>query len=220
MPDPNPNPNPNPNPKPGEGDPNPNPNPAPTAFDPAKVGDEDFAKIFDDPRTWNHPRFKELTDASKKLKKFEDDQKKANEAKLLEEKKHEELAALREKERDEWRGKYTNSLVDNAIMAEAAKKGVTDLDAAKKLIDRTNIKVNEDGTIAGVTEAVDALVKEKTYLVGGKKGGVGQGTNPANPGANEGKFTISQIQDPVFYAKNHDAIKLAMARGEIVDDRT
>ena len=76
---------------------------------------------------------------------------------------------MRAKERDEAIGKYNTSLVDNLIITESAKKGITDLDAAKKLIERATIKVNEDGTVTGVTEAVDALVKDKPYLVGGKR---------------------------------------------------
>lgn len=203
-------------PESGKGDPDKG---APAPFDPTKVGDEDFAKVFDDPRTFAHPRFKELTEAAKELKALKKAQVEANEAKLVEEKKHEELATLRAKERDEAIGKYNTSLVDNFIITESAKKGITDLDAAKKLIERATIKVNEDGTVTGVTEAVDALVKDKPYLVGGKKGSVGQGTNPPNTEGNAGKFTITQIQDPVFYAANFEAIKLAAARGEIVDDR-
>ena len=34
-----------------------------TPFDTSKISDEDFAKVFDDPRTFQHSRFKELTTA-------------------------------------------------------------------------------------------------------------------------------------------------------------
>jgi len=200
---------------------NPNPGNDPGnkgGFDPSKVGDEEFAKIFDDPRTFNHPRFKELTKAQQELKKIKEDQAKAQEALLEKEKKHEELAQLRGQERDDAINKYTTAQIDNAIIIEAAKKGITDLDAAKKLIDRANVKVSENGSIEGVTEAVDALLKDKPYLKG-KTGGVGTGTNPSNPEANSGKFTMTQIADPIFYEKNRDAILMAQAKGEIVDDR-
>lgn len=219
MPDPNPNPNPNPNPDPNPNPaPQPNPNPAPAAFDPAKVGDEDFGKIFDDPRVWKHPRFAELTQAAKDLKELKAAQAEAEKKKLADNKQFEELAKRNEQERDDWKNKYTSSLVDNAIMAEASKKGITDLDAAKKLIDRSKIKVNEDGSIEGVTEAVDTLVADKKYLVGAKRD-IGRGTNPPGTEANDGKFTVTQIQDPIFYQKNRDAIMAAQAKGEIIDDR-
>jgi len=192
--------------------------PAPSAFDPKTIGDADFAKIFDDPRTFEHPRFKELTAAQQELKALKKAQATENEKKLEAEKKHEELATLRAKERDDAIGQLNSVKTDNAIIKEAVKKGITDLDAALKLIDRSAVKMNEDGTIAGIAEALDALIKNHP-LVKGAKRDIGSGSNPADGGGDLAEFTMSQIQDPIFYAKNRDAINLAMAKGRIKDDR-
>lgn len=190
----------------------------PSVFDPSKVGDEDFSKVFEDPRIWNHPRFKELNEQAKEAKSLKEKQKVDEEKKLAENKKFEELAQRHAAERDEWKNKYTSSTVDAAIMAEAAKKGITDLDAAKKLIDRTKIVINDDGTVRGVSESVDGLIKDKPYLKGANNRSVGTGSNPPDPDNNT-EFTMSQIADPAFYAAHRVEILKAQAQGRIKEDR-
>lgn len=227
----------NPNPAPAGGDnptPPANPNPTPTpgatdpqkpgsgdgaGFDPTKIGDDDFAKVLEDPRLWNQPRIKELREAQKALKQHQTEAEKAEKERLEKQGEFKTLAEQNEAKAKTWQEKYTSTLTDNAILAEAAKKGITDLDAAKKLIDRANVTIDDDGNVQGVAEAVETLVKEKPYLVGGTpQPTVGSPTNPANPG-NNGQFKLSQLQDPVFYQANHAAITKAMATpGAIIDD--
>jgi hypothetical protein len=201
-------------------DPNKNANTSSQTLDLSKVGDEDFDKIFDDPRLYKHPRFKGLSDRAKKADDLENAQNKADEERLKKEKKFEELAIKAGAERDEWRGKFTQAQVDNKIIAEAIKVGVVDTEAVLKLIDRTNIKIDDAGTATGITEAVNALLAAKAYLKG--KAGVvtiGAGTAPGQGDQTTAKrFKLSQIQDPVFYRANEKDILQAVKLNLVEDD--
>lgn len=57
-------------------------------------------------------------------------------------------------------------LIAAAVKAEGSALGLVDADAARMLMDGKDIKVNDDGTVAGVKEALDALKKTKPYLFG------------------------------------------------------
>ena len=109
-----------------------------------------------------------------------------------------------------------SSLISKAAQA----KGIVDTDAAAKLIDRAAIKEDENGVYTGITEAVEALAKEKTYLVTGKpQPTLGTPTNPGGTPSSDGSFTMTQIQDPKFYQENREAIQKAQQEGKLVEDR-
>lgn len=187
-------------------------------FDTSKLSDEQLAKVLEDERVWKTKRLSDLRDKAHRADEYERNQLKAEEERLAKEKKHEELATLREKERDEARNKYSTAVTDNAIMAEAAKVGIQDLDAAKKLLDRSGVKISEDGTVSGVAEAIAALIKEKPYLTTKIQKSVGSGTNPPG-GGDQTEFTMTQIQDPTFYRAHEAEIKRALATGKVKEDR-
>jgi hypothetical protein len=229
MPDPvsssNPAPGANPptdsNPAPGTPNPTSNSGGNGSEFDTSKLGDEQFNKVLEDPRLWKTPRLKELLDAQKQLKTQQTEAQKAEQERLKKQGEFEKLSQQHEQDAKSWQEKYVTSVTDNAILTEAAKAGITDLDAAKKLINRGEIKIADDGTVSGVAEAITALAKEKPYLVGSKpQPNVGSGTNPNNiqPG-NGGRFKMSQLNDPVFYQQHYKEISQAMASGQIEDDR-
>lgn len=192
-----------------------------TPVDLSKLSDEDFAKVFEDPRLYKHDRFKKLGEAKQKLAEIESQRSQQEEADLVKRKEWETLAEKRQKEIESYKGKFETAQIDNAIINEAAKKGITDLDAAKKLIERSKISLDENGNPQGVAEAVEQLAKDKPYLLGQKSNNnssVGSGTNPPNPNQDY-DFTMTQIQDPRFYQKNRDAILVAQAKGRIKEDR-
>ncbi len=195
-------------PKPGEG--------GAAPFDPTKLGDGDLAKVLEDPRLWSHPRMVELTSAKKALDKAKEDQKKADDEALVKNKQFEELAARRTQEAEAARTELQTERLNNRIITEATKKGVVDVDAALKLLDRSKIKVGEDGKIEGIVEALDALLTDKPYL-GGKKGGVGHGTQPAATGDGE-KIKLSDIRNPVYYQAHRAEILKAQIEGRVEDD--
>ena len=146
-------------------------NPANPNAEKPKDGESTFdEKVFDDPRLWTHPRFKSLNERAKMADKLEQERSAAEEARLVETKKFEELATKRAQERDEIKSRYTLSLQDNRIITEATKVGVVDIEAVLKLVDRSNIHIDDNGVTTGVIEAVQGLVTAKPYLKGKSNG--------------------------------------------------
>lgn len=185
------------------------------AFDPKTLGDEDFAKIFDDSRLWDHPRFKQLNVDAKegrKAKKTLDD---AETAKLEENEQYKDLA-----NKHKARAEATEKRM--LIMSAAQKLGAKDLEVISKLVDHDKITVSDDGTITGVDDQVKTLLESKPYLKGEVSNNdvtVGSGTNPGdNDNTGKKKFTHSQIQNPEFYRENESDILEAMKSGQIEND--
>lgn len=219
---------PNAEPKEGQGDNEPN-NPVGTdpkktdaggnePFNPANLSDEDFNKIFEDKRLWTHDRFKNLSAKAKKSEEYEEQQRKAKEAKLKEEKKYEELIEGKEKENLSLKEQLQKTKVDTKVMVEAQKLGVVDLEAVLALINRSDIKVSDDGQVEGVSEALETLKSSKTYLfTGSNSSTVGSGSNPS--GNNTGTvYKLSQLQDREFYKAHEEDINKAWQEGRIEDD--
>lgn len=191
-----------------------------STFDTSKLSDADFEKIYSDNRLYQHSRFKTLSERAKKADELEKKTAQAEEEKLKSEKKWEELAQKNEEKAKEYEKKYQETSLNSAIQAEALKQGVRDVDAAVKLIDRANVKIEEDGTISGVTEAITALLEAKSYLKDANAPTVGAGSNP-NPSQTEAgtkKFKLSQIQDHAFFQKHEKEIGEALKLGLVEDD--
>lgn len=186
-------------------------------FDPKTIGDADFEKIYDDPRTFKHPRFKSLAERAKKADEFEAQAKQAEEQKLIETKQFQELAAKRAEELGAIQSKHSQTLQDMQIMQEAAKIGVVDLNAVLKLIDRSRISVAGD-TVVGAKEALESLLANSPYLKGKPSNGTGGGTAPGDDNGGSPRFKLSQLQDPRFYKEHEKDIMAAMAKGQVEDD--
>lgn len=191
------------------------------AFDPKSLGDEDFSKIFDDPRVWQHKRFKELTEAAQELKKLKETEDSRKEKELKEQGKFKELAEKAQQEKEEALKQFQTQKIDNALTLAASKLGVGDLEAALKLVDRSKITIDEaSGAIKGAEESMKELVDSKPYLKSEtQKVVVGSPSNPTGDGGVK-KFTLSQIEDPTFYAEHKDDIlKAYKTPGSIIDDK-
>lgn len=186
-----------------------------------KGGEKAFDEtVFDDPRLWTHPRFKTLNERAKKADALEKANAEAEEKRLQEAKKFEELATKRAQERDEIKSKYTSQLQDNRIITEANKIGVVDIDTVLRLVDRNSIVIGEDGTISGVEQAIQALITAKPFLKGtGKPAPIGSPSTPgADANADVKTFKLSQLKDPVFYREHEKDIEAAYKAGKIEDD--
>lgn len=190
-------------------------------FDPSKIGDEDFAKVFDDPRLFQHSRFKQLSERAKKAAELEKQQAEAEKAKLTEQQKWQELAEKEKSEKLELEQKYKTSLIDTKIQIEAARLGAVDAEAVAKLIDRSQIAIDESGTVTGVDAAIKSMQESKKYLFNPENAKtLGNATNPGADGNKTGRrFTLSQIQDPEFYRKNEQDILIAFKQGLITNDQ-
>lgn len=188
-----------------------------------KGGESAFdEKVFEDPRLYQHPRFKSLSERAKKADALEKAEAEAEEKRLKEGKKFEELATKAQQERDAIKSQLTASKQDNRIISEASKIGVVDIETVLKLVDRSGITVDDNGNVIGAIEAVQTLLAAKPFLKG--KGGVvkiGSDTNPGD-GTDTGvkTFKLSQINDPIFYREHEKDIMKAYAAGKIEDDVT
>ncbi len=189
-------------------------------FDPSKLSDEDFAKIFSDERIWKNDRFKELNEEAKKGKQLAKLQEEAEEKKLLEEKKFQEVIEGQKKKIEELEGAVNQVKIEAEIRNEAQKAGVVDPDVMVKLIDKEAVKLNADGTITGVSEAIKSLTTSKPYLVGKPvtTPTLGGGTNPAGGGNAAPRFKLSQLQDASFYQANEKEITEALKNNQVEND--
>lgn len=222
MSEPAPSNNPSSNPPANPPAPNPDPNnPAPAADpkpndpgqnQPVQLTPEQLAAAF------QHPRFKELTAQAAKAKELEEAQKKADEERAKQNGEFEKLAEANKAEAEKWKSQYQSSTTNNAIMAAAVKAGITDPDAATKLIDRGGIKLNDDGTVEGVDEAVKQLIESKPYLKGTAPP-VNSGGGSANPDPNGSgtppAYTGSQVKDHKFYMEHQAEIDKAVDEGRV-----
>ncbi len=134
--------------------------------------------------------------------------------------KFEELSTKQALEIEELRKGQQSSTINQAITVKLAG-GVVDLEAALTLIDKSNVSVDDNGTVQGVEQAIEALKSSKPYLFGNgsQSSSVGSPTNVGN--GNEGatvKFKRSQLTDPKFYKENREAIQKAALAGQIEDD--
>lgn len=71
--------------------------------------------------------------------------------------------------------KANERLIRSEVKFQATELGIVDPDAAFALMAKDGIKVNDDGTVEGVKEALENLIKEKPYLKG-------QSTSPKGGG--------------------------------------
>jgi len=187
-----------------------------TPFDPTAIADGDFAKIFDDPRAFQHPRFKKLAEDAKAGRDAAAAKDAADAAALVEQGKFKELAESEKAKREDLQKQVTQSTIDAAVITEAAKLGAVDVDAVRALIGRDNIKVDDTGGVTGVADAVKALADSKAYLFkqGSGAPNLGAGNGSDNNDAGE-KIPYSKIKDPAYYRENEAKILKAMSSNNI-----
>lgn len=213
------NPNPNPPAPDPNGNPAPNPDPnTPPAGDP-KPNDPGQVQLTPEQlqAAFQHPRFKELAAQAAKAKQLEEAQQKAEEDRARQNGEFEKLADQNKAEAEKWRGQYQSAVTNNAIMAAAVKAGISDPDAAIKLIERKDIKLNDDGTVEGVEDAVKSLIESKPYLKGAAPNvNIGGPSNPdPNGPGTPPAYTGSQVRDHKFYMEHQAEIDKAVNEGRV-----
>lgn len=65
---------------------------------------------------------------------------------------------------DEALTKANQRLIASEVKVIGKDLGLVDSDVAMQLMDKTKVKVNDDGSVEGVKEALEALQKSKAYL--------------------------------------------------------
>ena len=98
-----------------------------------------------------------------------------------------------------------------AFVAQASSANLVDVEDAFKLADLSAVTVKDDGTVEGVKEVVEALVKAKPYLVKGEGGGAGApgGGNPSRSGGEDQQDVKSKAR-----ARQLAAERLGIAKGD------
>ena len=145
-------------------------------------------------KTIPYDRFKEVNDTlksertakeaiEKKLAEYEN-------KKLEEEKNYLAISEKAKKEAEEARAKMTeieNKRVKErkefSIGLEAKSQGINDIDDAIRLIDVSQIEVDENGNVVGVKEAIEKMKKDKPYLFSQENGGWKPETGKVNANA-------------------------------------
>lgn len=217
---------------PGGGDPNPNPapNPAPNnngggqSIDLKSLDAEQLQQVLENPNLFNLPRIKELRDQAAELKTLKDQQARADEQALQEQKKFEELANKRGDDLAKATQTIETMRIDQALTNKLVPEGIVDLEAALKLADRSAVKVDDNGVVTGVEDVITSLKKDKAYLFNKSENDPSLGSPSNNNGGDGGgaptKFKRSQLRDPKFYQEHRDEIIKAQAAGLIEDDVT
>lgn len=200
-------------------------NPNPSAVDLKTLPADQLQQVLENPALWETPRMKELLQGNKELKELREKQQKADEDKLKEDKKFEELAQKKDEENSSLKSQIQTMQANQALTSILVKENVVDLDGALKLVDRSKITVKDDGTIEGTEEAIKALKSDKAYLFSKSTGtgGVGTPSNAGNQGQSSGtpKFKRSQLIGPEgtkFYQENKAAVDEAYSKGLVEDD--
>lgn len=181
--------------------------------------------------TWDEvyksKRFKELNDRTKnaeaELAELKSQQQKAAEDKLKEKEEFKTLYEKSQTELGELQTKQAQTNREHAIVSAAIKAGAQNPNDVVKLIGSDAVTVAEDGTVSGAEDAVSALLKEKTYLVGeggdGKPKNIGTGASPNADGSAKPTYKLSDLQkkmkDHAWYTEHKDEIKAAEKEGRI-----
>lgn len=188
-------------------------------FDTSKLTVEQLNAVLSDPRTWGNPRLKSLVESNNELKTLKEKLKTNEEKALADNKKFEELANKRGEELQQSNKTIEQLKVDQALSMALFQQSVVDTDAALKLVDRSKIAIDESGNISGVSEAIETLKSEKTYLFSGEQKPPAIGTPAPNNQQSAGpmKFKESQLT-PEFYKEHEAEIDKAAAAGLIEQD--
>ncbi|MDI9412092.1 MAG: hypothetical protein QM401_00745 [Bacillota bacterium] len=97
--------------------------------------------------------------------------------------KEQEAKAAAEAKAAQAEERAKQAYIKASFVAQAATANLVNVEDAFRLADLSSVTVKDDGTVEGVKEVVDALIKDKPYLVKAAGGYVPpSGGNPARPG--------------------------------------
>ena len=82
-----------------------------------------------------------------------------------------------------------NRLISAEVRAVGTELNIIDIDAAFALMDKSGVKVGDDGSVCGVRESLTELLRNKPYLAGGTFGSTGRAGNfPRGNGGENADF--------------------------------
>jgi hypothetical protein len=192
-----------------------------TTFDPSKVSDEEFEKVFNDERLFKHSRFKDLNAQAQKAKEYEANEAKRQEEELRKKGEWEKISQQKEQEANTYKEQLKTERINNSLLAASSKLGVIDPEAVLKLVDRESISIDETtGVVSNADKAIEALIAAKPYLAGkNATTRLGSASSVGTDNTNGVKrFKHSEIKDPVFFREHEAEIMASMKAGMIEAD--
>lgn len=108
---------------------------------------------------------KEAAERRKKLEAYEKAEEERKKAEMTELEKAQKAAEDAEAKAAEAEKQRADALITAAVKVAAIQANLQNPDDATRLIDYSQIKVDDNGDVTGVDEAIGALVKDKSYLV-------------------------------------------------------
>jgi hypothetical protein len=193
-----------------------------STIDFSKLSQTQIDQLYANQNLYGHPRFKDLSQAKKERDDLLDKRKKEEDDLLIKNKQFEDLAKKREEEATDLRTQLANTKIDNVIERAAVKAGAVDSEAVLKLIDRSAVKVDENGNVTGVDEAINSIKTSKGYLFGtGSAASMGNPSNPGGDNAGVKRYKQSEIDAMPMdtYNKEEKDIKAAYNAGMVEDRR-
>lgn len=130
-----------------------------------------------------------------KLKSFEEAQAAADLAKLGDLEKAQKQAADLQKQHDDLKQKYQETIINSAVQRSALELGIVHPEKIGKLIDTSQLEFDDDGTPKNAKALVEALLKEMPELAGDKQQTPAQAAQqgaPNVPAMNPGRSQIAQ----------------------------
>jgi hypothetical protein len=150
-----------------------------------------------------------------RLKAFEDEKKKADEAQLSEQERLTRRLADTEATLAEREAALKQGAIRESARAAAAKLGYANPDVAFRLLDHSGLEVDSDGTVKNVEQQLTALAKSDPYLIASRTAGSFD-TGTAGGRAAAGRtYTFADLRDATFYEANKADILLARKEGRI-----
>lgn len=167
-------------------------------FDPSKLSDEQINKVLEDQRLWKTDRLSQLREQAKKGKDYESEKAKLAEAEAIKKGEFDKVLAERDAKIQELSDKLTTGQLDNVIREALAKEGVTNANAGLKLIDRSKLKMSEDGQLEGLEEAMKSFATQYPELLKTNTASVGNPTNPSSVPTGE-PVKMSDMRNPAWF---------------------
>ena len=129
-----------------------------------------------------------------------------------------------EQKAQEYRQKYENTLKETKLQQLASKYEAKDTDTVKKLVDLSEVEIDEDGTVntTDLDEQLRSLQQEKPFLFGEEKAkNIGNSSGNAPEGGTKETPWIkeSELQaNPEWMNNNLDTVHKAAKEGKIIRD--
>jgi hypothetical protein len=151
-----------------------------------------------------------------RLKTFEEEQRKADEAKLSEQERLTKRLTETESAKADLEARIKDLTIRDATRGAAAKLGYANPDMAYRLLDHSGLEVDSDGTVKNVEQQLAALAKSDPYLIAASRPAGSFDTGTAGGRAAAGRtYTLAELRDAKFYEANKADILAARHEGRI-----